>query len=138
MDLTRKVERAARMLEEAPDPEALVRKIPDGVSFPSVKDAPAQRLAKLEQLLDEVGNSYRPECLQDCGMARLCRDRAFEAAAVEMTSAQVVRFLPGVRDLRRAAELSHGAPPTAAEHHAAELLARAGRLYDRAVAGGGT
>ena len=54
-----------------------------------------------------------------------------------MTSAQVVRFLPGVRDLRRAAELSRGAPPTATEAHAAGLLAQAGRLYDRATADGG-
>jgi len=41
----------------------------------------------------------------------------------------------GLDDLRRAAELSRGAPPMAAEAHTAGLLARAGRLYDRATRG---
>ena len=103
--VARKVERAERLLREAPDPAALTREVPAGVSFPSAEDDSGTRIAKLERLLDTVGTSYRPECLADCGLARLCRERAFEARAVEMTSAQVIRFLPGVRDLRRAAEL---------------------------------
>jgi hypothetical protein len=135
MNVARKVERAERLLSEAPDPAALTRAVPAGIGFPSVDDSGDARLAKLEGLLNAVGTAYRPECLADCGLARLCRERAFEAGAVQMTSAQVIRFLPGVRDLRRAAELSRGAAPTASESHAADLLARAGRLYDRATAG---
>ena len=134
--VARKVERAERLLRDAPDPAALTREVPAGVSFPSADDDSATRMTKLERLLDTVGTTYRPECLADCGLARLCRERAFEARAVEMTSAQVIRFLPGVRDLRRAAELSRGAAPTASEAHAGDLLARAGRLYDRASGGG--
>jgi hypothetical protein len=105
------------------------------VSFPAIEDGADTRLEKLEELMDVVGTCYRPECLADCGLSRLCRDRAFEAGAVQMAGAQVVRFLPGVRDLRRAAELSHGAAPAATEAHAGEQLARAGRLYDCATDG---
>src|SRR4051812_21498322 len=113
INVARKIARAARLLDEAPDPVALTAKVPEGVTFPSADDGAPERMAKLERLLDTVGTSYRPECLADCGLARLCRDRAFEEGAVAMTSPQVVRFLPGVRDLRRAAEVSRGAPPAA-------------------------
>jgi hypothetical protein len=138
MNVARKVERAERLLAVAPDPEALTERIPDGVGFPALEDDAETRLGKLERVLDAVGNCYRPECLADCGLSRLCRERAFEARAVELTSARVIRFLPGVRDLRRAAELSRGAEPVGAEAHAGALLARAGRLYDRAAVGGGS
>ena len=138
IDVARKIRRAERLLAEAPDPAALTARVPAGISFPAADDDPATRLDKLEGLLDTVGSSYRPECLADCGLARLCRQRAFEAGAVEMTSGQVVRFLPGVRDLRRAAELSRGATPIATERHAGELLARAGRLYDLATGSAGS
>jgi hypothetical protein len=135
MNVARKIQRAERLLSEAPDPTRLAAEVPDGVSFPAIEDGADTRLEKLEELMDVVGTCYRPECLADCGLSRLCRDRAFEAGAVQMAGAQVVRFLPGVRDLRRAAELSHGAAPAATEAHAGEQLARAGRLYDCATDG---
>ena len=60
MGVARKIERAERLLAEAPDPAELAAQVPDGISFPSADDDADARLGKLEQLLDTVGHVLSP------------------------------------------------------------------------------
>jgi hypothetical protein len=131
-DLTRRVQRADRLLAAVPDGDEVLA-LASGLQFPA-KDAASQaRIDALETMMDQVGTHYRPECLSDCGMSRLCRGRAQDAGLTDICGSAVVRFLPGVRTLKRASALAGGAQPIAEEQHAAQALVRAGAIYDRVV-----
>ena len=110
------------------------------LQFPEVvannKKNATVRLRRVEAIMDEVGTAYNPNCLQDCGLARLCRSRAHQAGQPSMCGSQVVSFLPGVSSLNRAAELAKGSQATPDERRAANMLARANAIYARAVKGG--
>ena len=100
---------------------------------PHPNEAPDARIATLEHMLDEVGTSYRPECLHDCGMSRLCRARAQLVGTPTMCGSSIVRVLPGIRTLGRAAELASGAHPSQPEHFAAQALRTADAIYKRVL-----
>lgn len=113
--------------------------LPAGVRnlrFPAMDADEATRIDVLESMMDDIGTSYRPDCLQDCGMSRLCRARAQEVGSAALCGSSVVRWLPGVRTLDRAAALAAGAPPAPSEIHAAHALARAKGLFDRVMTRG--
>lgn len=135
-EISEKVSRAEHMLESAPDPTQLVNKLSGRVQFPGPKVPAHDRLADIEVLLDKVGTKYKPACLSDCGLSRLCRSRAHDAGAPQMCGSDIVRSLPGVASLERAAQLASGAKPGPGETPAANVLVRAGALYDRVMATG--
>jgi hypothetical protein len=102
----------------------------DGMQYPDPDMMSAEdRVVAIERMMDLVPTSYEPTCLQDCGMSRLCRDRAHLAGLATACGVRIARELPGVRSLERAAELADGAPPAPEEEAtAAELLAARGIL----------
>jgi hypothetical protein len=128
-----RIRRAAQELETAQNAGAQFGNL-DGVAFPAPEDE--DRFEKLQALLDQVGTSYRGECLVNCGLARLCRARAHAQSLPSLCGARVAQQLPGIRSLRRAGELVQGAPAAPSEAHAASALAAAARLYERIVRGG--
>jgi hypothetical protein len=75
-NLAMRIRRAERLLAMVPDPAEIVSRLTDDVRLPGLGVDPQVRLETLEHLLDTVGTSYRPGCLQDCKMSRLCRSRA--------------------------------------------------------------
>jgi hypothetical protein len=133
--LTARIRRAANLLEAIPSGEDVVT-FANHLKFPAGNAAPQERLDRLEQMMDQVGTKYRPECLRNCGMARLCRGRAQQSGLVDMCGNSMVRLLPGVRTLSRAAELAGGAKPAPTERYAATELQRAGAVYERILKGG--
>jgi hypothetical protein len=138
--VSRRVERARKLLDGIPDPADVIAAVPAGLSFGPVADPKADERARLEvlhDLADRVGTCYEPSCLASCGNAKFCRERAFRAGTPNVTGAGAVRLLPEVGTLDRAEELTRGATPTAAEAPAAALLERAGRLYDGATSKAG-
>jgi hypothetical protein len=132
-DLAARIRRAQRLLASLPDPAEILSKLCDNLRFPSLSLDAQVRLEKLEDLLDTVGTSYRPDCLQDCGLARLCRSRAHESGCATLCGSTVIRQLPGVPTLLRAAELARGAKAGSSEVHVAAALARAGAVYERVM-----
>lgn len=131
-----KVRRAEIMLEAAPDPHTILEEHGSAAVFPSEDLDPPTRLEALEGLLDTVGTTYRPDCLRDCGLARLCRARAHQNGSPQLCGSQIVRTLPGIVSLPRAAELAAGAAPGTGEDHAARALAQAASVYDRVLSEG--
>jgi hypothetical protein len=129
-----RIDRAAKLLAAVPPVKDVAASVPAGLSFGPVADTAAEeqrRLDALGRLADRIGTAYKPECLVSCGNARFCRERAFCSGSPRLLGTSAERVMPGVIQLGRAAVLSRGAPPNAAEEGpAAELLARAGRLYD--------
>lgn len=134
--LDARIRRAERLLATAPDPVTVLERLPRDAQFPGPEMEPQARLDALEQLLDTVGTRYRPECLQDCGMARLCRSRGQASGLTALCGSAVVRQLPGVVTLERAAELAGGARPGVGEVHAAAALSVANAVYERAITRG--
>ena len=132
-NIAAKVRRAQALLEAAPDPRVLLEEHGSAATFPGEDLEPHARLEALERLLDTVGTTYRPDCLRDCGLARLCRDRAQQNGVPQLCGSQIVRTLPGVASLPRAAELAAGAAPGTGEDHAARALVRAADVYDRVL-----
>lgn len=132
-NLAARVRRAEKLLASSPDPEAILSTLADGVQFPGLDIDPEKRLDTLEHLLDTIGTNYRPDCLQDCGMARLCRSRAYGLGLTTLCGSSVMRQLPGVLTLLRAAELAGGAKAGSIETHVAAALARAGTVYERVI-----
>ncbi|HST39357.1 MAG TPA: hypothetical protein VLK58_07600 [Conexibacter sp.] len=132
-----KIRRAQTLLETAPDPAELLALHGPDLQFPGKELDPQARLDVLERLLDAVGTTYRPDsCLRDCGLAQLCRARAHDRSLPQLCGSQVLRNLPGVGTLGRAAELAAGAAPGIGEDHAARALRQASTVYDRVLAGG--
>jgi hypothetical protein len=136
VSIAKRMARVRKLLAAAPNIEQLMTKLPVGAGFADACEEGGDESSRLEAIhtvLDTVGNHYTPDCLKDCGLARVCRERAFQAGAPTLVGAKAIRTLPGVSSLSRAEELASGAPPAASERAAAEQLARAERIYDRAL-----
>jgi hypothetical protein len=131
-NLGNRIVRAEQLLNSAQVDEDLLQIIGD-MRFPGADDDAQLRIDALEHLMDKVGTRYRPECLQDCGAARLCRARAQAAGLATVCGSPIVRLLPGVRTLDRAAELALGGKPAPIERHAASALQQANVVYDRVL-----
>ena len=135
-DVTRRIARTERLLSSVPDAASIADSVPPRVNFGLAADRtadPDRRIDSLHDLADRVGTAYNPNCLSTCGNALFCRARALRSGSPSLAGPSVVRLLPGVDSLRRAAELSDGATPLPQEAPVAEHLARAGRLYDAAI-----
>ena len=132
-NLAARIRRAERLLATTPDPAEILSGLTDDVRFPDLAIDPDARLDKIEDLLDAVGTTYRPACLQDCGMARLCRRRAHDSGLATVCGSPIVRQLPGVPSLPRAAELAKNATPDPRELHVADALKRAAAVYERVL-----
>jgi hypothetical protein len=132
----REVDRADRILRQAPRAEDLVAELPSDVpSFAAVAnhqryDA-SRRVEQALQLAEAVGTDYTPSCLASCGMSRLCRERAHRCGDAARFGRHVERLLPGVDSLDRAGELAAGAAPAAEERAVAEQLVRVEQLRAR-------
>ncbi len=134
-DLTNRIVRAEQLLDSARVDEDVLRAVGD-VQFPSAEEDPQQRIEVLERMMDRVGTQYRPDCLEDCGAAKLCRARAQGAGLASVCGSSIARMLPGVRTLGRAAELASGGVPAPSERHAAAALRQANAVYERVSKGG--
>jgi hypothetical protein len=130
-NLAARIRRAERLLAATPDATEIASRLTDDVQFPGPDVDPETRLKMLESLLDTVGTSYRHGCLQDCGMARLCRSRAHDSGLATLCGSAVVRQLPGVPTLARAAELAQGGKSGSSEAYVAAALAHAWAVYER-------
>ncbi|MGF6444722.1 hypothetical protein [Paraburkholderia youngii] len=134
-NLSTRIGRAGRLLALAPKGAEILR-FASGLHFPSDQEQAQKRVNALENIMDTAGTAYHPDCLQDCGMARLCRFRAQNIGHPSMCGSHVMRFLPGVLSLQRAIELASGEKPAQAESHAAAALVRAKTVYDRVLSKG--
>jgi hypothetical protein len=111
-----------------------VRELGRGLSagvFGSIADQTvetARRMERMDRLVEQVGTKYTSTCLSTCGAARYCRARRVASGSPELGGPQLVRLLPNIPTLNRAADLVDGAPPSAIETPAAKQLRRAGRL----------
>lgn len=139
-DVSKRIERVARLLDQIPTADDVVADVPMASIFEQIAPAPAAtkagpkdenlRMDRLHDLADRVGTTYRPSCLASCGLARFCRERAFQSESPQLIGGEAVRLLPGIHSLRRAADLAEGAPSQARERAVAAQLARARRLYN--------
>jgi hypothetical protein len=132
-NLAARIRRAETLLASVPEPAQILSTLSDNAQFPNPGLDSEARLGKLEDLLDAVGTNYRPDCLQDCGLARLCRSRAHDSGCATLCGSAVIRQLPGVPILPRAAELARGAKAGSSEVYVATALARAGAVYGRVM-----
>jgi hypothetical protein len=132
-----RIGRVERLLDAVPDVAELASSVPSTVTFDRVSDkqlSPEVRTDAFTEVAHMLGTVYRPgSCLASCGFARLCRKRAFAVGDPAIAGEAVAHALPGTGGLRRVAELARGAAPTDAERPAAEVVARAARLYDEAT-----
>ena len=136
-DVSTRIARARRLLGKVPDVREIAATVPANVTFGGIADPKAaaeSRIDALHNLADRTGTAYSPSCLSTCGNALFCRERAFKDCSPSLIGPQAIRLLPGVRSLERAAELTEGAPASVDEAAVAPQLARAGRLYDVAIA----
>lgn len=130
-DLAARTRNAQRLLEATPDVSKMAA-LGAGLRYPDPGATdPEERVIAIEKMMDAVGTAYEPSCLQDCGMSRLCRDRAHLAGLATACGTRVAAELPGVPNLRRAAELANGAPPAPEEMAIAEDLQIARAIFDR-------
>jgi hypothetical protein len=135
-DLNREITVANSTLERLPDAATYVDAINPASGFgPASKEAatsPDDRVDHLDTLTDTFGTHYQTSCLSSCGMAKFCRAKLHGQGSPSVCGTATVRFLPGVRNLSRAAELGAGAPPTPeeADTGVAQILAEAGSLYE--------
>ena len=131
-NLTFHIRRAARLLSLASLDVGAVERI-RGHPFPSEKTVAAERIDALSHLMDQAGTQYRPECLEHCAAAKLCRERAYRAGRVALLGDQVRRELTGIDTLPRVLELAGGAEALESEQDSARELGRARRMYRRAL-----
>ena len=133
-DVGREVDRAARILAQAPSAGEIVDSLPASLpSFEAVASkalGEPERLDAVEQLVESVGTSYGPACLSSCGLSRLCRQRAHRSGDPARVGGQLVRLLPGISSLDRAAALAAGGRASADEQPVADELRRASDLLD--------
>ncbi len=133
-----RVRRIERLLDGVPRVADLAASIPSSVTFERVGDTARVEEERLDAFLavtDTLGTAYEPSaCLSSCGFAAACRRQAFASGNPSLVGSRTARALPGIADLGRVAELSRGAPPNSAEVESAALVARAGSLYDEAMA----
>lgn len=131
-EVGREVDRAKRILEQAPNIVEVAASLPAGLpTFHTVARAPLEkeRVEAAHRLADRVGTSYQPSCLSSCGFSRLCRERA--CGKPERVGATLVRLLPNIDSLDRVNALAGGATPTNEERPVAEQLVRAARLREK-------
>jgi hypothetical protein len=117
-----------------PDPADFADRVGTPGGFGPAADRlanPEDRIDHLVALTDELGVNYQDSCLSSCGMAKFCREKLHAAGFPTLCGTRAVRFLPGIGQLDRAAQLFDGATPTPVEHQTGvgELVARAGDLY---------
>jgi hypothetical protein len=135
-DLAREIALAEAVVDRLPRASGYSVITATGMSFGSAAPSggdPPTRLGHLAALTSELGTHYQTSCISSCGLARFCRARRHEAGDAAVCGTNVVRFLPGVTSLGRAAELASGAAPTDDELRsgAPEVLSRAGALYSQ-------
>ena len=128
------IRRAERLLSLASLDAGTVERMQDQ-SFPSEKTGAAERIDTLSHLMDRAGTHYRPECLEHCAAAKLCRERAFRAGRVALLGDQARRELSGIETLPRVLELAGGAAAGEVEQDGARALVRARRMYRRILKG---
>jgi hypothetical protein len=132
-----RVRRIERLLDAVPKVTDIAASIPAAVTFDQVADTTLpeqQRSDAFANVCDTLGRAYEPgTCLSSCGFAWACRQSAFTAGDPAIAGGPAARALPGVLNLGRVGELSHGAPASVAEAAVAGPIAQAGRLYDEAV-----
>ena len=126
------IRRAERLLSLASLGSSAVERI-EAVPFPSEKTVAAERIDALSHLMDQAGTYYRPECLEHCAAAKLCRERAYRAGRVALLGDQSRRELTGIDTLPRVLELAGGADPLEHERDSALELVRARRMYRRVL-----
>ncbi len=131
-NLTFHIRRAARLLSLASLDVGVVERIQDH-PFPSENTVAAERIDALSHLMDQAGTQYRPECLEHCAAAKLCRERAYRAGRVALLGDQVRRELTGIDTLPRVLELAGGAEALESEQDSARELGRARRMYRLAL-----
>ena len=135
IDVSRRIERADQLLARAPDIRQLANELPPNTSFGPVADRdaePERRIETLHTLADQVGTTYVSSCVTSCGLYRFCRSRAQACGSPGLVGEKGARLLPGVVSLDRAGELAAGAPATTVERPAADQLALAARIHQRA------
>ncbi len=129
-EVGREVDRARRILEQAPNVIEVAGSLPQGApTFHSIADptmTEADRVKAAHGLADRVGTTFQPSCLASCGMSRLCRERA--CGTPERVGGRLVRLLPNIESLDRVKALAGGAAPTDDERPVAEQLVRVARL----------
>lgn len=133
-----RVRRIARLLGAVPQVRDMAADVPGSVTFDRVADttlSEAERTDAFHEVVDTLGRQYEPaSCLTSCGFAWACRSCAFAEGQPELLGGAVAQALPGVVTLGRVAEIAAGAPPSPTEAPAAAPIARAGRLFDQAIA----
>jgi hypothetical protein len=130
-DLAARVRNAQRLLESTPDIGEMAQ-LGAGLQYPDPATTDAEdRVITIEHMMDTVGTAFEPSCLQDCGMSRLCRDRAHLAGLATACGTKIAGELPGVQNLHRAGELANGALPAPEEKDIAADLVTARGILDR-------
>jgi hypothetical protein len=130
-DVANRVRRVRGLLGQTVPLLEIAAGLPAGI-FGQIADTnadPVARLDLLDSLAERIGTRPKSGCLSTCGAARYCRARSVATGSPVVGGDQIVRLLPGVSTLPRAAELAAGAPPTAIEAPVASQLVRASRLY---------
>lgn len=134
-DLHREVTLAEATLDRLPDASDYVGGTGGELSFgPASANSglgTQERLEHLDSLTDALGTHYQSSCFSSCGMAKFCRAKLHGAGSPAVCGSTTVRFLPGVRTLGRASDLSLGAPATGEELESgvAQIVSSAGDLY---------
>ncbi|MBK8997350.1 MAG: hypothetical protein IPM35_16600 [Myxococcales bacterium] len=132
----REIDRADRILKQAPSLVAIASALPAKLpTFGEVRKLPTEqaRIDAADCLADQVGTKFGPGCLSSCGLSKLCRERAHRAGDPARVGPQLVRLLPNVASVDRAAALARGATPQNGEAPVAAELVRAKRLLGELV-----
>jgi hypothetical protein len=134
VDLSTATTVAATTLANLPDPASFADVVRPGEGFGVVADQQRtedERLEHLDTIVDVFGYRYGDSCLASCPLAKFCRSRAAANHEPAVAGTTVMRLLPGVRSLSRAAAIADGAAPTTEEQAtgAPAVLQQAAQLY---------
>jgi hypothetical protein len=130
LNITARVDRSRQLLSVSAPIDHLVAAVPTSVSFGAVADdsrSDADRLRSLDLLADAAGTHWCSSCLPNCGLARACRRRTFDADDTALSGEVPVRLTPGITTMSRTVELARGAT---AEPNAVEAAATLRNAYD--------
>lgn len=137
--LKKKTMSLERVLKSVPDTEAVLKKLPAGLTFDvdpdGVLDEDALRAA-LVAAVSLVDALYVPDCVQNCDMAKFCRSQAWAADDPARLGRSVRDNLAGVHTLADSLRLAeHGPDPDEDElANVAEALGDAFGAVQRARA----
>jgi len=137
MEVSRRIDRVEELFTSVPDVLQVAEVLPRGLTFDPVAEAGGEtgrRIDALDRIAEAVGLNYADSCLNDCGLARFCRDRLHAADDPALCGSLMTRMLPGVGTMERAVELSSGATPSPGEEAVALQLERARKYYEAALA----